>query len=84
MNETNELKGKYQNFIGEYSCAFDREYCESVIRTFEYYQDIDAVYCEDSQFPNANAGRFDYATDLFDMSPAMQGNPAKDLNQKLF
>lgn len=83
MNETNELKGRYQDFIGEYSCAFDREYCENVIRTFEYYQDINAVYCEDNQFSNANAGRFDYAIDMFDMTPAMEGDPAKDLNQKL-
>jgi hypothetical protein len=84
MKESIELKGRYSDFIGEYSCAFSTDFCNEIIRAFNYYQDIDAVYCEDDQFDNSNAGRFDWALDLFDMSPSMKGNPSQHLNQVLF
>ena len=74
MKETVELKGLYNDFIGEYSCILTTEFCNEIIRAFDYYQDIDAVYCEDDQFDNSNAGRFDWAIDLYDMSPLMKSN----------
>ena len=84
MNESIELKGRYSDFIGEYSCAYSTEYCNEIIRGFDYYQDINAVYCEDNQFPNSNAGRFDWALDLYDMSPSMNGPVSQQMNEVLF
>ena len=84
MNESIELKGRYSDFIGEYSCAYSTEYCNEIIRGFDYYQDIDAVYCEDDQFENSNAGRFDWALDLHDMSPSMNGPVSQQMNEVLF
>jgi len=84
MNESTELKGRYSDFIGEYSCAYSTEYCNEIIRGFDYYQDINAVYCEDNQFPNSNAGRFDWALDLHDMSPSMNGPVSQQMNEVLF
>ena len=84
MKESIELKGRYSDFIGEYSCSLSTEFCNEIIKTFDYYQDVDAVYCEDDQFENSNAGRFDWALDLYNMSPSMNGNPAQHLNEVLF
>ena len=84
MKESIELKGRYSDFIGEYSCAYSTEYCNEIIRGFDYYQDIDAVYCEDDQFVNSNAGRFDWALDLHDMSPSMNGPVSQQMNEVLF
>jgi hypothetical protein len=84
MNESIELKGRYSDFIGEYSCAYSTEYCNEIIRCFDYYQDIDAVYCGDDQFVNSNAGRFDWALDLYNMSPSMNGNVSQQMNEVLF
>ena len=84
MKESIELKGRYSDFIGEYSCVYSTEYCNEIIRGFDYYQDIDAVYCEDNQFENSNAGRFDWALDLHDMSPSMNGPVSQQMNEVLF
>jgi hypothetical protein len=84
MNESTELKGRYSDFIGEYSCAYSTEYCNEIIRCFDYYQDINAVYCEDNQFQNKNAGRFDWAIDLVDMGPSLDGPVSKQMNDVLF
>ena len=78
-----ELKGIYEDFIGSYSCIVNSDFCNEIIRTFDYYQSIDSVYCEDRQFDNSNAGRFDWALDLINMQQSMKGNSAHKLNEVL-
>ena len=78
-----ELTGEYSDFIGSYSCAYNSEFCSEVINAFDYYTSMDAVYCEDGQFENCNAGRFDYAIDMQDMTSTMKGEPLLTLNQTL-
>ena len=78
-----ELKGIYEDFIGSYSCTVNSDFCNEIIRTFDYYQSIDSVYCEDRQFDNSNAGRFDWALDLINMQQSMKGNSAHELNEVL-
>ncbi len=78
-----DLTGEYSDFIGSYTCAYNSEFCGEIINAFDYYTSMDAVYCEDGQFENSNAGRFDYAIDMQDMSPTMKGEPLLTLNQTL-
>ena len=78
-----EMIGEYSDFIGEYPCAYNSKFCNDIITSFDYYTSIDAVFCEDTQFENSNAGRFDYAIDLMDMSASMKGQPMQVLNTKL-
>ena len=40
-------------------------------------------FCEDNQFENSNAGRFDWALDLAEMNPAMKDNQSQLLNETL-
>ena len=77
------MKGEYNQFIGEYSGACNSKFTDSIITAFDYYTSIDAVYCEDTQFENSNAGRFDYAIDLMDMNPSMRDHPLEILNGTL-
>ena len=81
--ETVELKGTYSDFIGVYENALNSDFCREVISTFDYYQDMNSVYCEDDQFNNANAGRFDWALDLSAMTGMMKGEPQQKLNDVL-
>lgn len=82
--ETTELKGQYEDFIGTYSNILDFNFCDQIMTTFDYYQDIDAVYCEDNQFANSNAGRFDWAIDLHELGSMMKGtSPQQKLNDVL-
>tara|TARA_E500000331_G_scaffold289761_1_gene285596 strand:+ start:64 stop:669 length:606 start_codon:yes stop_codon:yes gene_type:complete len=83
MSDENKLKGEYSDFIGSYSCAIESSFCKDIIRAFDYYQDIGAVFCEDGQFDNSNAGRFDYALSLYEMSSMMEGNVELYLNDKM-
>lgn len=83
MSDENKLKGEYSDFIGSYSCAIESSFCKDIIRAFDYYQDIGAVFCEDGQFDNSNAGRFDYALSLYEMSSMMEGNAELYLNDKM-
>ena len=54
--------------------------CDSIIKTFDYYQTINNdVYCEDNQFNNSNAGRFDWACDLNSMGPSLDYDPVPRL-----
>ena len=78
-----KLKGEYSQFIGSYSGQYSDEYCDEIIKTFEYYQSIDGVYCEDRQFANSNAGRFDWAVDLHLMGATMENDPLRELYGKL-
>ena len=77
------MKGEYNQFIGEYSCACNSKFTDSIITAFDYYTSMGATYCEDQQFENSNAGRFDYAIDLMDMNPSMKDHPLETLNGTL-
>ena len=78
-----KLKGEYSQFIGSYSDIYTDEFCDEIIKTFDYYQSINDVYCEDVQFPNSNAGRFDWACDLHDMGPSLDHDPLPKLYDPL-
>ena len=77
------MKGEYNQFIGEYSGACNSKFTDSIITAFDYYTSMGATYCEDQQFENSNAGRFDYAIDLMDMNPSMKDHPLETLNGTL-
>jgi hypothetical protein len=83
MNEEDTLKGQYSDFIGIYENACSPEFCRDIIQTFDYYHNMNAVYCEDGQFSTSVAGRFDWAMDLANMSSSMNGMPERDLNDIL-
>ena len=79
-----ERLGIYSDFIGEYYNAVDSAFCREVINAFDYYQDMGSVHCEDDQFPDANAGRFDWAIDMFNLQTFMEGYPLKHFNEALW
>lgn len=81
-----KLKGEYSQFIGSYSNIYDDEFCDNIIKTFDYYQSLDTtspVYCEDEQFENRNAGRFDWALDLRDLAASFEFDAMKILYENL-
>jgi hypothetical protein len=78
--ESIELKGTYQDFIGTYENVLNSEFCNEIISTFDYYHDMNSVHCEDDQFENSNAGRFDWALDLSAMTAMMKSEPQLKLN----
>lgn len=78
-----EIKGTYQDFIGSYSNSVDSQFCKDVIDSFEYYQNIGAVFCGDNQFEDSCAGRFDWSIDLTNMSPHMKDDASNYLNRRL-
>ena len=78
------LKGTYQDFIGVYENMIPDDFCDEIIEQFDYHQTVNSmVYCEDEQFENSNAGRFDWAMDLSHMTPRMNRMADRDLNQYL-
>lgn len=81
--ENTKLKGEYSQFIGSYSNLYSDEFCDEIMRTFDYYQSINDVYCEDTQFPNSNAGRFDWAFDLHSMGPSLDYDPLSVLYEPM-
>jgi len=82
--EAIELKGHYEDFIGTYENILDFSLCDEIMTTFDYYHDIDSVYCEDEQFHNANAGRFDWAIDLHELNTGMKSTqPSQKVNEVL-
>lgn len=84
MEESIELKGTYSDFIGTYENILNFDLCDEIVSTFDYYHDMDAVFCEDGQFDTANAGRFDWALDLFELGSHMkQTNPQQIVNEVL-
>lgn len=84
-SETNVvLKGKYQDFIAEYPNVIDDEFSKEIIDAFDYYHAQNSVLQEDLQFSNSNAGRFDWALELANMSNKINGRPERDLNDELF
>jgi len=84
MNEEeNNIKGEYSDFIGIYKNVLSPEFCSHVIESFDHYHRTNAVYCENGQFNNTIAGRFDWALDLSHMSTNMSGVTERDLNDIL-
>ena len=79
-----EQLGQYEDFIGSYHNVVDSEFCQSVIKAFDYYHDVGTSWCEDDQFATGMAGRFGWSFDLGDMSTMMEGAPSIDLNEILF
>jgi len=78
------LKGTYQDFIGVYENMVPDDFCDEIIEQFDYHQNVNSmVYCEDEQFNNSNAGRFDWAIDLSHMTPRMNRMADRDLNDYL-
>ena len=86
--EENRIKGEYSDFIGTYHDAVSEEMCNEVINAFDHFMNNGSIhqkpYCEDDQFANACAGRFDYAMELGDMTTKMNGRADRDLNDILF
>lgn len=79
----NQIKGVYEDFIGIYEKALPTDFCEQIIECFEHYHRSNAVYCEDTQFQNSIAGRFDWAIDLANMTSHMDGMAERKLNDHL-
>ena len=78
------LKGTYKDFIGVYENMVPDDFCDEIIEQFDYHQNVNSmVYCEDEQFSNSNAGRFDWAIDLSHMTPRMNRMADRDLNDYL-
>ena len=75
-----ELNGGYEDFIGSYVGACPLSFCDEIVKSFDYHQDIGSVFCEDDHFANSNAGRFDWAMNLDFMAPQMEGEPVIKLN----
>tara|TARA_R100000005_G_scaffold79184_1_gene46370 strand:- start:631 stop:1236 length:606 start_codon:yes stop_codon:yes gene_type:complete len=78
-----ELTGEYEDFIGIYEHALDFNICDDIISTFDYYHDMGSVFTEDDQFPNSNAGRFDWAFDLSEMATGMSYPAPQKVNDLL-
>ena len=84
MNQENNLIGTYSDFIGVYDNHVPLTFCEEIIEQFDYHQTVNSmVYCEDEQFENSSAGRFDWAIDLAHMTPRIGGIPERNLNEYL-
>jgi len=81
--EQEMIKGEYDHFIAMYRNALPLEFCESVIDTFDHYHRTNSVYCENGQFPETIAGRFDWAMDLSHMASSINGMVERDLNDVL-
>lgn len=84
MEESTQLKGIYQDFIGTYENILDFDLCDEIVSAFDYYHDMGAVFCEDQQFDNSNAGRFDWAIDLSELGAHIKlTNPQQKVNEIL-
>ena len=81
--ERQQLIGNYSDFIGYYDGIVSDDLCDRIIRAFDYSVNQGSVFCDDSQFENSNAGRFDYSINLHTMEPVMDGTPAIELNDHL-
>ena len=83
MKERVENRGEYEDFIGSYSNFIDSSLCKNIIDTFDYYQNIGAVFCNGEQTNNTCAGRFDWSINLKVMQAHMPELPQNFLNQQL-
>ena len=78
-----EIPGRYEDFIGIYDNALSPEFCDGIIEAFDHYHRTNAVWCENDQFENTIAGRFDWAIDLSHMAGTMLDMPERSLNDVL-
>ena len=78
-----EYLGHYHDFIGVYNKILPPEFCKMVIEGFDTYQRNNATWQEATQFPQANAGRMDWAMDLAQMAQYTVGFASRDLNDVL-
>ena len=78
-----EIPGRYEDFIGIYDNALSPEFCDAIIEAFDHYHRTNSVWCENDQFDNTIAGRFDWALDLSHMSGTMVDMPERSLNDIL-
>jgi hypothetical protein len=83
LEKTESPRGRYEDFIGVYDGALEPELCRDIIDTFDHYHRTNAVFCENQQFENTIAGRFDWAIDLSHMSGTMEGMVERDVNEVL-
>ncbi len=74
------VRGDYDDFIGTYREAIDPAMCKDIIKAFDYYQSCNSTFCEDDQFPDSCAGRFDYALDLSHMTVKTPTRLDRELN----
>lgn len=82
-NDQEEILGRYEDFIGIYDNALAPEFCDAIIEAFEHYHKTGSVFCENNQFENTIAGRFDWALDLSQMATVMDTIAERDLNEVL-
>ena len=82
--EPTPMLGTYDDFIGTYRKCLSDDFCQEIMDAFDYHQQIKSVWCEDNQFPNSNAGRFDWAIELGHIENHMKSRfAARDMNQVL-
>ena len=85
--EMRQVPGIYEDFIGSYKNAVSDDLCKEIIEAFDYHLFAGGmrVWQEDTQFAEANAGRFDWAMDLEHIAPRMYDSldPARQLNDVL-
>ena len=82
--ENKQPNGVYEDFIGTYENALPVDFCQEIIECFEHYHRSNSVYCEDEQFQNSIAGRFDWAIDMANMTSHMEGMAERNFNDILF
>ena len=82
-NYQGEIPGRYEAFIGTYDDALAPNFCDAIIEAFEHYYKTGSVFCENNQFENTIAGRFDWALDLSQMATVMDTASERDLNEVL-
>tara|TARA_B100000035_G_scaffold313261_1_gene326574 strand:- start:61 stop:690 length:630 start_codon:yes stop_codon:yes gene_type:complete len=82
-DDREEISGVYEDFIGVYDNALAPEFCDAIIEAFEHYHKTGGVFCENNQFDNTIAGRFDWAIDLSQMATVMDTMAERDLNEVL-
>ena len=82
-NYQGEIPGRYEDFIGIYDDALAPNFCDAIIEAFEHYYKTGSVFCENNQFENTIAGRFDWALDLSQMATVMDTASERDLNEVL-
>ena len=83
-NQQESPLGSYDDFIGLYENALPVELCTGIMKEFDYYHGTKSVYCEDTQFQNSIAGRYDYAVELCNITGRMNGLVERDVNEILF
>lgn len=85
MNEETIKRGEYLDFIGIYKDVLPLEFCNTIIDTFDYYQNTNSVWDDGHQFANSVAGRFNWSLDVQHMAPNIKWDrPERYLNDILY